>query len=158
MTDILITRDIESLVTVKRLSAASSAVAAGAGDATTVTGVTIDRAGFSPSLPLSVAAAVLYEATLASGKTLGIGYAWQDSADASTWADYQTATTAVVATGPSGGGAVAGEFKIPANLTSARRYVRLNFFPHLSATGTDTSVHRAVGAFAGFSRNPAPNA
>lgn len=155
MSDIVLQRDVGSLGSLKRLSAAATAVAAGTGDAATTTGATIDRASFSAgSLPKSLAAAIVYDATLASGKTLSIGYAAQDSADGTNWSDYQTATYAVVATGPSGGGAVSGETEISVNLTSARRYIRLNFAPDLNATGTDTAVARAVGFLAGFSHVP----
>lgn len=153
MSDIVLQRDVGSLGSLKRLSASASAVAAGTGDAATTTGATVDRMGFSSgSMPNTLAAAIIYDATLASGKTLSIGYAAQDSADGSNWSDYQTATYAVVATGPSGGGAVSGEMEISVNLTSARRYVRLNSNPDLNAAGTDTAVTRAAGFFAGFDR------
>jgi hypothetical protein len=155
--DIVLTRDVEALGTLKRLSAPASATAGGSGDSATTTGVTIDRGGWSAGLPMSVDAIIAYEAGLQSGKTLSFGYSIQDSPDGSNFSDYQTATYAVAATGASGGSSPAGEFKISASLTSARRYVRLNFATDLNATGTDTAAARAVGFFAGFSRNPAPN-
>jgi hypothetical protein len=155
MSDIVLQRDVGSLGAIKRLSAAASATAAGTGDSTTTTGATIDRAGFAAgSMPNTLAAAVVFEATLASGKTLSVGYAVQDSADGTNFADYQTGTYAVAATGPSGGGAVSGEFGINVNLSSARRYTRVDFALDLSATGTDTAVARAVGFFAGNDRLP----
>lgn len=155
MADIVLQRDVGSLGSLKRLSAAASATAAGTGDSTTTTGATIDRAAFpGGSMPNTLAAAIAYEATLGSGKTLSFGYAVQDSADGANWSDYQTATYAVVATGPSGGGAVAGQFEVSVNLSSARRYTRFNHAPDLSATGTDTAQARAVGFFAGFDRFP----
>jgi hypothetical protein len=154
--ELVLTRDVESLVTLKRLSAAASATAGGSGNSTTTTGVTIDRGQWSQGMPKSLDAIVAYEATLATSKTLSIGYDIQDSPDGSNFSDYQTATYAVVATGSTAASAAAGEFKISASLTSARRYVRLNFAVNLSATQTDTAVARAVGAFAGFERNPAP--
>lgn len=156
MADIVLQRGVGALGHTKRLSAAASAVAGGAGNSTTTTGVTIDRMGFvTGSLPDALAAAVAWEAVLATGKTLSIGYAVQDSADNSTFADYQTATYAVVATGSTAASAAAGEFEVAVNLTSARRYVRFNFAENLSATQTDTSAARAVGFFAGFDRLPA---
>lgn len=155
MSDIVLQRDVGSLGSLKRLSAASSATAAGAGDSTTTTGTTIDRAGFSAgSMPKSAVAAIAYEATLATSKTLSFGYAVQDSADGSNWSDYQTGTYAVVATGATAASAVAGELEVNVNLTSARRYVRFNYATDLSATQTDTAQARAVGFFAGFSRVP----
>jgi hypothetical protein len=155
MAGIVLQRDVGSLGSLKRLSAAATAVAAGAGDATTVTGVTVNRAGFSTgSMPLSLALSIAYEGVLATSKTLSIGYAVQDSADGSTWADYLTGTS-VVATGSTATSAVAGELEVSVNLTSARQYVRANHAPDLSATQTDTAATRAVGFFAGFDRLPA---
>lgn len=154
--DIVLQRDVGSLGSIVRLSAPAAATAAGAGDATTTTGVTIDRAGgANGSLPNALALGVVFEATLATGKTLAIGYAVQDSADGANWSDYQTATFATVATGATAASAVAGMFEVGVNLTSARRYIRANFQPDLSATGTDTAVARAVGFLAGYDRLPA---
>src|SRR5579863_8831812 len=124
MGDIVQQRNIGALGDLKRLTDHGTSTAGGTGDATSITGLTIDREGFgNGSLPLSALMGVLYEATLGSGNTLSIGYAVQDSADGSTWADYQTATSAVAGTGPSGGGAVKGQFNVQVNLTTARRYV-----------------------------------
>lgn len=155
MPGIVLQRDVASLGALKNLSAASAATAAGAGDSATTTGSTIDRAAFpSGSLPGSAVFGVAYDATLGSGKTLSFGYAVQDSPDGTNWSDYQTATYAVAATGPSGGGAVSGVFEVAVNLGSARRYVRHNYATDLSATATDTAVGRAVGFFAGADRLP----
>ena len=152
-------RDIQSLGVLKRLSAAAAATAAGAGDAATTTGVTIDRAGFATgSMPMSADIAVVWDATVATGKTLSIGYAIQDSADGSTFADYQVATYSVVATGVTAASVLAGEFKIPVSLTSARRYIRVNSNIDLNNSATDTAVSRSVGFFAGFDKIPSPNA
>jgi hypothetical protein len=149
-------RDVGSLGALKRLSAAASAVAAGTGDSTTVTGVTIDRMGFpNGSMPNSLALAFPWEAVLATAKTLSIGYAVQDSADNANWSDYQTATYAVVATGSTAASAAAGELEVSVNLSSARRFIRANHALDLSATQTDTAASRAVGFFAGFDRLPA---
>lgn len=155
MSDLVLQRDVGSLGALLRLSAAAAAVAAGTGDSTTTTGATIDRMGFSSgSMPTALAAAIIYDATLATGKTLSIGYAVQDSADGSNWSDFQTATYAVVATGATAASVAAGQFEVGVNLGSARRYFRTNFALDLSATQTDTAVGRAVGFAAGFDRLP----
>lgn len=152
---IVLQKDVGSLGALKRLSAAAAATAASTGDSTTTTGVTIDRFGFSAAgRPDSMVAAVIWDATLATSKTLSIGYAIQDSADGTNWSDYKTATYAVVATGSTGASALAGELEVNVNLAAARRYVRANFAVDLSATQTDTAVARAVGFFAGFDRLP----
>lgn len=156
MAGIVTQRNIAQMGVLKRLSAAAAATAAGTGDATTTTGTTIDRFSLvSGSMPFSASFAVIYDATLGSGSTLSIGYAVQDSADNSSWSDFQTATYAVVATGASGGSTAAGELEIAVNLLNARRYVRLNFNPDLSRGATDTAVARAVGFFGGFDDLPA---
>jgi hypothetical protein len=105
-------------------------------------------------MPGSAIFGVLWEATLATGKTLSFGYAVQDSADGSTWADYQTATYAVVGTGSTAASVLGGAFQADVDLGSARRYVRFNYATDLSATQTDTAVARAVCAFGGFDRLP----
>ena len=158
MADIVIQKNIGAMVDIVRASAAASAVAAGTGDATTTTGSTIDRMGYGGSMPRSALFSVIYDATLASGKTLSMGYAVQNSPDNSTWTDYQTATYAVVATGATGGSVAAGEFNIQVDLNNASRYIRINSNPDLNASGTDTAVTRAVAALGGFDRLPASNA
>jgi hypothetical protein len=159
MPDVLTQHNVASLGTLQRLTDHSTATAGGSGDATSVTGNTIDRMGFSTgSMPRSAVMGVAYEATLASGKTISFGYAVQDSADSSTWADYQTATFAVVSTGASGGSTNKGTFEVPVDLNNARRYIRFNYQPDLSATGTDTAYADGVGFLAGFDRLPAPTA
>lgn len=156
MGDIVLQRNVGALGALKNISAAAAATAGGSGDATTTTGTTIDRAAdfLSGSMPDSAVFAALFDATLASGATLSIGYAVQDSADGTNWSDYQTATYAVVGTGPSGGGAVSGQLEVDVDLSSAREYVRFNTNPDLSAAGTDTAVTRSAGFFAGFDRLP----
>jgi len=158
MADIVTQHNIGALVDAVYASAAAAAVAAGSGDAATTTGKTIDRMALGSSMPRSALFSTLFDATLASGKTLAIAYAVQDSADGTNWSDYQTSAAAkVVGTGPSGGGAVAGQFNVQCDLNSARRYVRFNSNQDLNATGTDTSVTRSVAVLAGFDRLPSPN-
>lgn len=157
MSDIVQQRNVAAMGVPKRLSDHATSTAAGTGDATSVTGISIDRAGFgNGSLPLSASVSVDFEATLASGATLSIGYSVQDSADNSSWADYQTGASTTASTGGSGGTVNKGSFNIPVNLSSARRYIRFIYNPDLSATGTDTTYSDATGFFAGFDRLPAP--
>lgn len=171
MADIVTQHSIGEFVDPKALSSSLSWTAGGASDSVTWTGISINRASFSSgSLPRSLDAAVFYDATLASGKTLSLTWDIQDSADGSTWNDYATESIGVVATGPSGGGRVVGmaRFSGAANnssepsgtpgvdLTGARAYVRALIVPHLSATGTDTAVMAAVGTFGGFDFLAAP--
>ena len=160
MADIVLQRNIAAYIDQKRLTDHATSTAGGSGDTTTVTGLTIDREGgfATGSLPDSAEMGVIFEATLASGATLSYGYAVQNSPDNSTWTDYQTATYAVAATGASGGSTVKGEFNVAVNLRNAMRYVRFNFNPKCSSTGTDTTYSDGVGAFGGFDRLSASNA
>jgi hypothetical protein len=158
MADIVLQHNVGALGDLHRLTDHGTSTAGGTGDATTITGLTIDREGFgNGSLPNSALMGVIYEATLQSGQTLSIGYAVQDSADSSTWNDYQTATYGVVSTGASGGSTNKGQFNVQVSLTSARRYVRFNYNPKCSATATDTTYSDGVGFFGGFDRLAAPN-
>lgn len=156
MSDLVLQRDVAALGALLRLSLGAAATAGGTGDATSVTGITVDRfAVGNGSLAGVLNAGIAYEATLASGATLSIAYAVQEGGDGTNFSDYQTATYAVVATGPSGGGTVGGVFDIGSiNLSGARRYARVNFKPDLSASGTDTASFRAIGFAAGFDRLP----
>lgn len=157
MGDIVTQRNIGAMGDLLRLSDQAAITAAGSGDATTVTGQTIDREGFAGgSLPNSAEIAVLFSATLASGKTLSVTFDVQDSPDGTNFSDYATSAALVAATGPSGGGTVRGQLEYQVNLTSARRYVRLLFVPDCSATGTDTATVIAAGFFGGFDRLAAP--
>ena len=159
MGDIVTQKNIAALGDLKRLADHSTAVAAGAGNATTVTGLTIDRQGFSTgALPRSAQFGVLYEATLASGNTLSFGYAVQHSANNSDWTDYQTAGSTVVSTATGGAAAPKASFNVAVDLANAKRYVRFNYAPNLSAAGTDTCYADAVGFFGGFDKLPAPTA
>ncbi len=157
MNTVVLQHNVGSLIDLKRASDHSTATAGGTGASTTVTGLSIDRQGFSNgALPLSALFGVIYETTLQSGATLSLGTDIQSSPDNSDWTDFQTATYAVVATGPSGGGAVKGSFNVAVDLGNAQRYVRFNYNPAFSSTGTDTFYGDAVGAMAGFPHLPSP--
>lgn len=147
-------RDIGSLVSVAR-AAANTAVTAGAGgDNTAITGVIIDRAAIG--WPESMVLAVPFTATLGQAETLSIAYTVQDGnnsglSDAGT---LQTATAAVVATGPTGGGTVTGCFEVSVPLRGAGRYIRCNTTPDMSRANTDTAALSVVAVFGGANRVP----
>jgi hypothetical protein len=147
-------RDLHAVASVRRAAANTAVTAGGAGDATAVTGVIIDRAALG--WPKSIVAAIPYTATLAQAATLSLAYTFQhgDASNLSDAATYASATTAVVATGGTGGSTETGTFEVGINIEGAKRYVRLNFTPDLSASGTDTAALSAVIAFAGADRLP----
>lgn len=161
MTDMVVQKNIGSLITVRGGSSSLAVTAGGGGNNTTKNGNSIDREGLTGgggSLPESALASVLYEATLASGSTLAIQIILSHSVDNSTFTTYtsSSSTSIVVATGPSGGGAVVGQTNLAINLSSANRYVRLDHVPNLSRAGTDTSITKTVIALAGFDRLASP--
>ena len=169
MADIVIQKSLGELVTPKAAASSLSWTAGGASDSVTWTGYSIDREGFSTgSLPRTADAIIYYDATLGSGLTLAFTIDIQDSPDGTNWSDYATEAYTVVATGPSGGGHVAGVARAViassnkpvgtpgVDLKGARRYVRMNVIPHLSRTGTDTAVMVSVIEFAGFDQLASP--
>lgn len=147
-------RSIGDLVAVRRASANVAVTAGGAGDATEVVGVIIDRAelGFAQSCVL----AIPFTATLAAGATLTIAYDIDEGAAAnlSDAAVLTAGAATVVATGPSGGGTVTGTFEANISLAGAGRYVRPQFTPNLSAANTDTAALSSVIVFGGAERLP----
>ena len=158
MADMVLQRNVGALGDLVRLSDHATSTAGGTGDGTTVTGNTVDREGFSTgSMPLSALMGVIYEATMATGRTLSIGYDVQHSPDNSTWTDYQSATYQVVATSVVGAGTpLKGQFNVAVSLGSAQRYVRFNYTPKCSNSQTDTTYSDAVGFFGGFDQLAAP--
>jgi len=129
------------------------AVAAGAGDATEVDGFWIDRRGYQ-----SCKAGVVGSAVLTEAATITVAFNLQDADDAAgaNAADYGDAhAAAIAATGGTGGTtepiAVADSF----NLSSARRYIRIQHTPNLSAGATDTSTVAGVIVLGGANAEPA---
>lgn len=146
-------RNIHEKVSVRRAAANTAATAGGSGDNTAVTGVIIDRAALG--WPQSAILAIPFTATLAAAATLSIGYTVQHGAasNLSDAATLQTAALAVAATSVAGG-TETGTFEVSVPLRGAKRYVRANFTPDLSAGGTDTAALAAVLVFAGAERLP----
>lgn len=147
-------RDIDSKITVRRAAANTAVTAGGAGDATQVTGVIIDR--YALGLPSNGVVAIPFTATLAAAETLSLTWTLQhgDDSGLSDAATHATGANAVVATGPGGGGTVTGTVEARISLRGAKRYVRLQFTPDLSRANTDTAALSAVLVFAGADRLP----
>lgn len=124
---------------------AASLTAGGTGDATAVTGATIDRDDYQSGV-----LAVAYKAVLTEAKTLALAVEVQESSDGSTW-DTAVALRAstVAATGDTGGSTETGLVEFDIDLSGYKRYVRFNFTPDLNATGTDTAVVAAVFTLGG---------
>lgn len=147
--------DINGRIKVKRAAANTSATAAGTGDNTQVTGVTIQRSAIG--LPRSVTFAIPYTTTLASAATLSLAYIVETSANSNMASptELTNVASAVIDTGGSGGSTNTGTVEIGVDLSGAKDYVRLKFTPDLSATGTDTAALAAVAVFGSFDELPA---
>ncbi|HBT00571.1 MAG TPA: hypothetical protein DEB47_12085 [Citreicella sp.] len=146
-------KDIGALILPLRAAANAAATAGGTGDNTAVTGAIIDRAAVG--MPQSGVLAIPFTATLAAGDTLSVTYTVQegetdDLSDAATL----ITDTVVAATGPTGGGTVTGCLRIDVKLRAGGRYVRCNYTPNLSASGTDTAALSALLICGGMDRLP----
>ncbi len=173
MSNIILQTNIGSLIDERVLSSSLSFTAGGASDGAQFVGLPIDRASFSPDNWAMVADIIVaYSATLGSGNVLSV------SANAGTgpsatgpFGTFASWASAVVATGPSGGGRVTGVYRLNSStqmnadappgtpgvsLKPAARYIKVNYTPTLSATGTDTAITWAIGVFAGWPALPAP--
>lgn len=151
---IIETRNVGDTISVRRAADNTAATAGGSGDATAVTGVIIDRAALG--WPQSAVIAIPFTATLAATATLTITDTLQhgDNSGLSDAATLSTQTAQTVATGPAGGGTVTGVYERNVSLRGAKRYVRVNFTPDLSAANTDTAALSAVLVTGGAERLP----
>ena len=154
--DINLTRNVAGLLTVKSGSSTTTATAGGTGDNTTKNGIAIDRQAIQS--PLSAVAAVMADATLASGANLKVTFTISHSDDNSSFTTYQTTAALTTLTATGGASTMSGHASLAVNLSGAKRYVRLDHVPDLSAAGTDTAVTRAVWVFGGEDRLPGKHA
>jgi len=147
-------RSIGDLIAVRNAAGPAAATAGGTGDATAVTGVIIDRAALG--WPQSCVVALPFTATLAQAATLTLASVIQDGAesDLSDAATFATVASGVQATGDTGGSTEIGQVEVNVSLAAAKRYVRVNFTPDLSAANTDVARAGAVIAFGGSNRLP----
>ena len=150
MTDIVLQKNVAGLVTVRNGSTPASATAAGTGDNTSKTGIVIDRQALN--MPMSAVAAVLADATLSSGANLKVTFTISEGPDGTNFSTYQTSSAQTTLTAAGGASTKSGETRLAVNLSGARRYIRLDHVPDLSAAGTDTCVTRAVWVFGGEDR------
>lgn len=126
-------------------------------DGAAVNGLTIDRNLF---VPLALSALVAVEVsltTLGDDDTVELVLTAEDSADGSTWTALDIGppdtARAVVYDATHEGSNVAANFK--AQLGAARRYVRFQVTPTLSASATDTvTILGGVAVLAGFDELP----
>ena len=147
--------DIASQILLKHALAETNATAAGSGDATLITGSTLDLTALAQR-PRSVCFAIPCEATLAATKTLVVTGSIETSADGSNW-DVEVATaTLLTLTGQTGGSTEKGFAKVGCTLAKKDvKYVRVKATPDLNASGTDTAkIGAGVAIFGGLDSYP----
>jgi hypothetical protein len=169
-------KNLDSITLSVAASAYVASTAGGSGDNTLVTGLTIDRLNLTPNgakgtipnvSPFGAMFLVSYEAALAAAATLSIVAAKvEDSADGTTWATIYDITgsaapvpptwpaAGVVDTGGTGGSTQRGVVTFMTDIKKARRYVRFDFTPDLSATGTDTGKFIVSAVLSGIDEVP----
>lgn len=160
MADIVLLKDVASLLEPALASAFTSVTAGGTGDNTAVTGTTLDRFALGGgSLPLTVEFVLAWTATLAANKSLTFkNLKVEQSSDGSNWDStaYATFTDPGAVATSAGGGTVTGVTKVGLDIKGAKRYIRFDWTPDLTASGTDTATVVAMAVLAGFDRLPAP--
>lgn len=131
--------------------APSLITAAGTGDATKVTGQTLDRKQSDGALAHSCVVSTAYLAALQATETLSLAHELQESADGSTWDTAEAIEASTVkATGEAGGSNERGVDEHSVNLMARKRYIRFNVTPDLSASGTDTATFHTQAVLGGF--------
>lgn len=139
--------------------ASTAATAGGSGDATQVTGATINTASLQTAPAVyakdfnSIAFVIAGTATLSATKSITVTALIEDSADGSSWSTLVASATIVSVTS-TGGGTVTFTGKIGADLTAARQYVRVKATPDLSNTATDTATIFGVAVLGGATEMP----
>lgn len=134
-----------------------AATAGGSGDNTEVNGAWLDRNDAIAGLMMSAKLGISFTTTLGIGQTLAFDVQVQHASDiaGSDAADYGPAVTGILAAnGASGGATVAEVAELDVGLEGAKRFVRFQITPQLSAANTDTANWSAVVAWFGGRKQP----
>lgn len=132
--------------------AAVAVTAGGSGDASEVDGAWIDVRDCE-----GLVVVIHGTTTLQEDETLTIAANLQDATAlaGTAAADFGTALAAtVVATGGTGGSTVTWAIKLPVDVSQTRGFVRVQFTPNASASGTDTAAIQSVYLRGGKNRRP----
>lgn len=123
-------------------------VAGAAGDATAITGNTINRQTYN--MPQSCLLAVTYYANIADGETLSLAVEIQESSDGTTWDTAEAIQASTAVESPSGSAFTDGDVKTyRVYLGDRKQYIRFNCTPDFSASATDTGVVQGIALLAG---------
>lgn len=139
--------------TAVRAAGGGRLVAAGTGDNTEVSGPYVQR----PAMAQSCQVVITANTVLTDTKTLTIsGLTLQDATDGSGTGvgDFATSATTLVLTGETGGTTEDGVLVIDVDLAGAKEYLRVQYTPDLSHSGTDIAQVTAALHFGGFPNLP----
>ena len=147
-------KDIAGEIGAAYALASTAVTAGGSGDATLITGTTINTATVQAAPAIygkdfnSVAFVISGTASLTATKNIAITALIEDSADGSTWATLVASSTVVSVTSAAGG-TVTFSGKVGVSLDKARQYIRVKATPDMSHTSTDTATVFGVAVFGG---------
>lgn len=122
-------------------------IAGGVGDATAVTGNTINRDTYGMPESLLVTATTYY--SLADTETLTLAVEIQESTDGTTWVAAEAIQAATIIVTASGAVTQGRTDTYTVKLTGRRQYFRINHTPNHSAAGADTSFVTLNGVLFG---------
>lgn len=133
-----------------------TAIAAGAGDNTLVTGAFQPRLLSKKGLAMSVKVVIIWTATLAAAQTLKFAAKLQAASDAAGTgaADYGTALASTTVATSVGGGTVTGTTELDFDLSGANSHIAALVTPDLSAGVTDTCEWSMAYVFYGHQADP----
>lgn len=138
--------------TLSRACLAGSLTAGGTGDATLITGATINIQTL-PSRPAGMVFEIVARAVLAATKILGVAALVESSVDGTTWTTLVASSTVLTLTGGAGGSTELGVARIGVDLVQANvNYIRLKVTPDLDAANTDTAIVAALAVFGSLSK------
>jgi len=160
MTNMAFQRDVGSLLVAKSALNPVTVTAATTADGQEINGTHIDRQAFTHDMPLSCKVIAEHYGSLAAAKTATLAFNLQH-ADSTTgaWTDYNDRDGTTVATVTQAATTASQTFNnvtvADYSLGAAKRWIRVQVTPTLSATATDTLDYGGVVVFGGYNVDPA---
>lgn len=151
-------KDIAGLIKGIPASAVTAVTAGGSGDNTEVNGLSINTAAYDNRFD-SIVFQIAAQATLAQTETLVVTANLQESDDdgngaPAAWADVAAPAVVLTLTGATGGSTERGVAELGLDLSKSKQWVRVQFTPNASASGTDTASLVALANLSGAQVNP----
>lgn len=128
---------------------AGTATAAGTGDASKVTGQTINRDGYNSGV-----VQIPWKAALTDTKTLSFAAEIQESSNGSDWDTPEEILAATVVKTATSSTTFYGVKEIDIDFAGRKKFCRVNITPDLSHSGTDTLVWGAAMVLGGATTIP----